>query len=662
VKRAGVIGAALSALCLVLAVVAVWALATRNPVSPGSTPAHVYWVAPGGDDHAAGTRDAPWATLQRAADEVRAGSTVYVRGGVYDQRMVVRSSGTPGRPVVFRNAPGEHPVLDGSSLKVGEEFDPMITIDGQRYVEIHGFEILGLRTDLSGHNPVGILVTGASDHIWLVGNVVHDLGTTFQGRVGGDAHGIAVYGTVADHPIADVEIRGNQLYDLTLGSSEALVVNGNVTNFLIQGNVVHDTNNIGIDAIGYEGTAPDPSVDSARDGIIRGNVVYNVDSYGNPAYGNDRSADGIYVDGGRDVLVEGNVVHDVNIGMEFASEHHGRSTSFVTARNNVVYDATTIGVAIGGYDRHRGFTQGAVIVNNTVVGTNGVELLVQFDTRDNVIQNNIFVAGPTAEFVENPYPENSNNVVDHNLYWSADGSDRGVWQWKGTSYPTFAAWRAGSGVDRNSVFTDPGFINAAGHDFQLGDSSPAVDAGAFVAGAGISDLAGQPRQQGSATDIGAYEQPAPPPSPTPTISAPVYVSDLEWASEKNGWGPPERDRSNSERAPDDGNAITLGDARYEHGIGAHAPSRIVIDLTEPCSLFLADVGIDEEVGDRGSVEFQVWGDGTMLASSGVLRGPQTSVPISADLDGVRQLSLVVSKAGDGNANDHADWANARLAC
>ena len=233
-------------------------------------------------------------------------------------------------------------MLDGSSLDTGQGFDSMIAIEDQRYVEIRGFEIRNYLTDLSGHNPVGILVTGASDHITIVGNSVHDMGTTFQGRNGGDAHGIAVYGNLADHPIDDVVIRDNHLFNLQLGSSEALVVNGNVTGFLIQGNLVHDTNNIGIVAIGYEGTAPDPTVDSARNGVIRGNTVYNVDSYGNPAYGTDRSADGIYVDGGRDVLVEGNVVHDVNIGMEFASEHHGRSTSFVTARNNLVYDATAI--------------------------------------------------------------------------------------------------------------------------------------------------------------------------------------------------------------------------------------------------------------------------------------------------------------------------------
>jgi hypothetical protein len=661
VGREGRIIVLLSALCLVLAGVTVWAFATRGRGAPPTSPAH--WIAPDGDDRAAGSRDAPWATLQHAADEATAGSTVYARGGVYAQRMAVIASGAPGRPIVFRNEPGEHPILDGSSLEVGQEFFPMISIDGGRYVEIRGFEIRGLHTDLSGHNPVGILVTGASDHVWIVGNVLHDMGTTFQGRTGGDAHGIAVYGNLADHPIDDVVIKDNQLSDLALGSSEALVVNGNVTHFLIQGNLVHDTNNIGIVAIGYEGTAPDPSVDSARDGVIRGNTVYNIDSYGNPAYGTDRSADGIYIDGGRDVLVEGNVVHDVNIGMEFASEHHQRSTSFITARNNLVYDATTIGIAIGGYDRRRGFTEGAVIVNNTVVETNGVELLLQFDTRDNVIENNIFVAGATAEFVENPYSENANNVVDHNLYWSTDGSNVGVWQWKGKGYPDFVEWHSRSGVDRTSAFADPRFVDPAEHNFQLTSDSPAVDAGAFVAESGTVDLAGNPRQQAIATDLGALELAAPPPSPTPSISGPItYASDLDWASETNGWGPAERDRSNGERAPDDGNALTLGTTRYERGIGAHAASRIVIDLAQPCSLFLADVGIDEEVGDRGSVEFQVWGDGMMLASSGVLRGPQTFVSIAADLRDVDQLALVVGKAGDGNAYDHADWANARLSC
>src|SRR6185503_2244894 len=104
--------------------------------------------------------------------------------------------------------------------------------------------------------------------------------------------------------------------------------------FVVSRNIVHDNDNIGIDFIGYEGENPDPAVDRARDGTVSGNLVYNINSYGNPAYGNERSAGGIYVDGGTNIVVERNIVHDSNLGVELASEHSGRSTSYITLRNN----------------------------------------------------------------------------------------------------------------------------------------------------------------------------------------------------------------------------------------------------------------------------------------------------------------------------------------
>lgn len=657
--QSGVI-AGLSALCALLLVVTTWSLVTRDK---GATEGPTYWVATDGDDLAPGTSEEPWATLQKAADTVPAGASVYVRGGTYAQRVEFHVSGEPGRPITFAPAADETVVLDGSSLEVPAEQSAMIEIDSERYITIQGFEITGYESDVSGRVPIGILVTGAADHIRLEGNFLHDLGTTFEGRNGGDAHGIGVFGTASDHPIEGIEIVDNELANLTLGSSEALVVNGNVKDFLIEGNRVHDTNNIGIDVIGFEGTAPDPTVDQARDGIVRANEVWNVDSYGNPAYGHDRSADGIYVDGGRDILIEGNVVHDINIGIELASEHAGRATRNITARNNVVYDATAIGIAIGGYDSRRGSTEDCIIVNNTIVNTDGVELLVQFDTRNNLIANNVIVAGSRHGFVENAYRENVGNVIDHNLYYSIDGSAVGTWRWKGVGYRDFEEWSARSGNDRRSIFADPEFSDADAADYSLVAGSPGVDAGAFLAASGTTDLMGQPRAQAGGLDLGAFEMAAPPPSPTPSISEPVtYAGDLKWLGSDNGWGPPEIDRSNGERAPDDGGPIRIGSEVFDRGIGVHAPSRIVVALDNRCSLFLADVGLDEEVGDRGSVVFEVWGDGERLAVSGLVRGPQSSVPIAADLEGVARMDLVVKAGGDGNAFDHADWGDARLTC
>ena len=425
----------------------------------------------------------------------------------------------------------------------------MIEIDGQHDVVIEGLEITGYRSDVSGEVPIGVFVTGESRDVRLAGLTIHDLGTTFDGRNGGDAHGIAVYGTSPVQPISGVEIVDSELYDLSLGSSEALVLNGNVKDFLVEGNQVHDTNNIGIDVIGFEGTTSDPSVDQARDGVIRGNEVWNIDSKGNPAYGDDRSADGIYVDGGRDVLVEGNVIHDVNIGIELASEHAGRATRNITVRNNLVYDTTAIGLAIGGYDRRRGSTENCTLVNNTVVRSAGPALLVQFDTRDNMVANNVIVAGDSHVFVENQYRENVGNIFDYNQFWAEDGSDRGTWQWRGKEYDTFEEWRAASGNDRHSMFADPGFMDADADDYALHEASPGVDAGLRLAVAGATDLAGDERSQGTAIDIGAYEFDAPEPSPTPAISGAAVRNRRAAVALGDQWLGAGRGRHEQRRAP-----------------------------------------------------------------------------------------------------------------
>ncbi|HEU5225525.1 MAG TPA: DUF5123 domain-containing protein, partial [Actinomycetota bacterium] len=139
----------LSVVCLALLGVTVWALVTRDPGTPTSMQGPVHWVAIEGDDAGPGTRDEPWATLQHAADSVGSGATVYVREGVYEQRVEIRASGTPGRPITFAAAPGERVVLDGSSLVVPAGQNAMIAIDSQRFVTIRGFEITGYRSDAS---------------------------------------------------------------------------------------------------------------------------------------------------------------------------------------------------------------------------------------------------------------------------------------------------------------------------------------------------------------------------------------------------------------------------------------------------------------------------------------------------------------------------------
>ena len=149
--------------------------------------------------------------------------------------------------------------------------------------------------------------------------------------------------------------------------------------------------------------------------------------------------------------------------------------------------------------------------------------------------------------------------------------------------------------------------------------------------------------------------------PPPPLTGNPYVSDLPFVTESNGWGPVERDRSVNDSAGGDGNPLTIAGVVYEKGLGSHAPAEITVYLGGRCTSFSAALGLDDEITEPGSVAFQVAGDGRQLYDSGVV-APGPAVPATVDVSGVRMLVLRVTDGGDGKNFDHADWADAKLAC
>ncbi len=102
---------------------------------------------------------------------------------------------------------------------------------------------------------------------------------------------------------------------------------------------------------------------------------------------------------------------------------------------------------------------------------------------------------------------------------------------------------------------------------------------------------------------------------------------------------------------------------YPKGIGVQAPSVLNYSLAGiwgRASRFVAEIGIDDEVAYGGSVVFQVMADGVLLYDSGVMNAVSPTQLVNLDVSGRRVLTLIVTDAGDGNANDQADWANARI--
>ncbi|MFG2494021.1 NPCBM/NEW2 domain-containing protein [Streptomyces caniferus] len=148
------------------------------------------------------------------------------------------------------------------------------------------------------------------------------------------------------------------------------------------------------------------------------------------------------------------------------------------------------------------------------------------------------------------------------------------------------------------------------------------------------------------------------PPPAGTADA----ADLPWLTATNGWGPVEKNTSVGESDAGDGRPLSIGGTGFAKGLGVHAPSEVSFYTGGRCSVFTAQVGIDDESGDRGSVGFEVWADGKQVATSPSVTGADAARTVGAPVAGARTVRLVVTDGGDGIDYDHADWADAKFQC
>lgn len=467
-----------------------------------------YYVATNGNDSNAGTQTAPWRTIQNAANKVTPGATVLVRGGIYQEKVNFGVSGSASNGyITFANYPGEIPIVDGNGIVAPQDTTGLFNISDKSYLIIKGFELRNYRSASANATPIGIFVQGSSHHIELRNNSIHNIETTANS---GNAHGLAVYGSNAPQSSHDIIVDNNHLYNLKLGFSESLAINGNVEQFSVTNNLIHDNDNIGVDIIGFENVAPNPTYDQARNGVVQGNRVYNITSANNPAYNGARGADGIYVDGGRDITIEQNIVSGSDIGVELASEHGGKNTSNVILRNNLVYNNLVVGISIGGYAADKGGTQNCTIINNTLFHNStlgeGAEFNLQFNALNNTFKNNIVLGDGLSNLVNNNSSQNSGNLLDYNFYYTSTGS--GSWMWiPPNSVTNFNTYKTQSGNETHSIFSNPLFLdsNATAPNLRVAPTSPVINAGQNSTDSGTLDVFGQTRLQENQVDVGAVE-------------------------------------------------------------------------------------------------------------------------------------------------------------
>ncbi|MGE5557294.1 MAG: malectin domain-containing carbohydrate-binding protein [Bacillota bacterium] len=416
------------------------------------TPAegNIYYVAVDGSDDNPGTIDRPWATVQKAADALQAGDTVYLRSGRYyiDNEIIPRNSGKPERWITYAGYPGETPIIDAVNHFVRPPsgrppFDHdhgAFQIEGLCYIQIRDIRLE------NSHNA-GFTVRN-SHHIDFYNNTICK---TFSSC-------IAIWDGCRDHKVfgntlikgttKEMEIRHQGYRPVGEAPHEALTIGG-AANCEVAYNYLYNCDKEGIDFKG-----------NCKNGKAHHNFLYKL----------ARTA--IYVDGWgsllKDVEVFENVAENCATGAMVSSEG-GALVDNVRIHHNLFYYCRYAGVEINAWFGQDGPRSNIQIYNNTIYksgNTRGGIFLETFNIKDVVIRNNISADNWILQIGTAGQNLKAFKIaIDYNLYYGKMNN------WESQGAPMYPV-PGSKAVNADPMFNDP--VNG---DFYLRRGSPAINAG-----------------------------------------------------------------------------------------------------------------------------------------------------------------------------------------
>ncbi|MCD4773405.1 MAG: right-handed parallel beta-helix repeat-containing protein [Bacteroidales bacterium] len=424
----------------------VWGLLNSfNPIY-----ADTYYVAPYGNDNNPGTEVQPWLTIQKAANTLIAGDTVYVKTGTYNEQVIPQNSGSPGNYITYLAYPGDTVTINGTGIPVPIWYG-VFDITDKSYIEVSGLRVIN-------STYAGIIAWGSS-HIIIEKNYTYN--TVSSGIASWESSNIIIDSN-------EVELACND------GLQECITVAVTDT-FEVKNNHVHH---------GGPGTNGGEGID-IKDGSSNGKV------YKNHVHDMNMNRLGIYVDAWDkhtyNIEVFQNIVHHCAHGIIVASEAGGLLEN-VRIYNNIAYNNEEVGIWIANWSSAQQQPMKDIkVINNTLynngnVWGGGINVM-NSDAENVVIRNNICSQNLSFQIVIEDAPQNL--IVDHNLI---DGY-MGYW---------------GEIYGSDSVVGNPMFVNPLEADFHLLEGSPAINSGSSD-NAPDFDFDGNPRPQGAGYDIGAYE-------------------------------------------------------------------------------------------------------------------------------------------------------------
>jgi parallel beta-helix repeat protein len=386
-----------------------------------------FYVSNSGNDTAAGSVEAPWQTLQKAANVVNAGDTVIVRAGNYTG-FDIRRDGTATSRITFL-------AEDGVNITSRNAVTPDgINLEGADYVTIDGFTVNNMpRTGIRSVLNEGVIIRNNhldNNYRWgILTGFSYDL--LIENNVASRSqveHGIYVSNSGDRPTIRNNTIFNNYANGIHMNGDVSLGGDGIISGALVEGNVIYGNGNGGGSGI---------NADGVQNSIFRNNLIYDTHASGISLYRIDGGG------GSSNNLVVNNTVIVASNGRWALNIQSGSTGN--TVRNNVFYTAHSFRGSIDiSADSLAGFTSDYNIVMNrfTTNGGTSVQTLAQWQSSTGQDLHSI-VATPGQVFV-NPA------AFDFHLLASGPAVDAGTSQnapavdLEGTARPQGAAVDVGA--------------------------------------------------------------------------------------------------------------------------------------------------------------------------------------------------------------------------
>ncbi|MBF0342909.1 MAG: right-handed parallel beta-helix repeat-containing protein [Nitrospirae bacterium] len=412
-----------------------------------------YYVSTTGKDSNTGELTTPWKTIQYAANSAKAGDTVFIRGGSYNEHVVMKHSGVEGSYITFSAYTGESVTIDGKGIAIGSG-GGLLDLSNTNYLKVSNLRVI--------NSASAAIYAENTDNIIIANNYTYNSVSS----------GIGIWSS------SNVKIDSNEVVLACNNGNQESITVANTRDFEVVNNAVHD---------GGPGDKGGEGIDiksGSHDGIVHDNKVYNINTLC------------IYVDAGAkhtyNITVYDNTAFNCKTnGFALASEAGGLLEN-VTLYNNLSYNNTWYGLHIVDYGTNVSNhpLKDINIYNNTFY-RNGKEkwaggiYINNPDVQNLVIRNNIVSNNYMFQIVKTHTVSDSAVVIDNNLI---DG-------FKGYPDETYGT---------NPVKGDPIFVDPAVFNLRLQSSSPAIDNASTLNVPG-HDNDGRRRPKGSGYDIGAYE-------------------------------------------------------------------------------------------------------------------------------------------------------------